>query len=872
MEELATKYDHQSVEQGVYDQWVKAGYYTAGDMSKKPYCIVIPPPNVTGKLHLGHTWDNTLQDIIARYKRMQGFDMLYLPGMDHAGIATQAKVDQRLKDEGISRYDIGREKFLERAWQWKNEYAATIRRQWASTGLSLDYTRERFTLDDGLSKAVRKVFVQLYDEGLIYRGERIINWDPQARTALSNIEVYHEDTKGAMYYFRYKVTETGQQFSVATTRPETMFGDVCVVVHPDDPRFKDAVGKHTVNPANGQALPIIADPYIDMAFGTGAMKCTPAHDPNDFLIGKKYGLPMPVCINPDGTMNALAGEYEGLDRFECRKKLVQRITDQGDLDHIEEIVHPVGHSERTHVIVEPYLSKQWFVRMKPLAEAVLAAQQDPKTKINFYPPRFEKTFMQWLEGIEDWCISRQLWWGHRIPAWYNKKTGEIYVGETDPADPDQWEQDQDVLDTWFSSALWPFSTLGWPQDTADLKRYYPTDCLVTGYDIIFFWVARMAFQARHFTASRPFKDVLIHGLIRDAQGRKMSKSLGNGVDPQDVVAKYGADALRFFITTNSTPGQDMRYIPAKVESSWNFINKLWNATRFVEMNLDGFTLADVDMSHLSASDQWILERFNRTLADVTANMDRYEFAIVGNQVYGFVWEDFCDWYIELAKAALASGDIQAVQAAKSTLLTVLSGIIRMLHPFMPFVTEKLYDSLPHRERACCVAPWPQPVAGDYAQAGTIDQLIAVIKQLRQLRVDYDIKPGQELQVMIMDQQGRALAPQADQTAMLAKMAHACWTESLAGKPIVRPLPNGSIGVDLSHVIDFKAELEKLAGEKKRLAGEIRRSQGMLANQGFLAKAPAEKIDEEKAKAIQYQAQYEVVEAQINELMATGQAQ
>ncbi|MBO4538188.1 MAG: valine--tRNA ligase, partial [Erysipelotrichaceae bacterium] len=563
---LDTRYDHLKVEEGQYEDWIKEGFFTAGDTSKKPYCLVIPPPNVTGKLHLGHSWDNTLQDIITRYKRMCGFDTLYLPGMDHAGIATQAKVDQRLKEQGVSRYDIGREKFLEQAWAWKEEYAGHIRKQWAAMGIALDYTRERFTLDEGLSRAVRKAFVQLYKEGLIYQGERIINWDPAAKTALSNIEVIYKPTKAYMYHFIYDIVENGRQIVVATTRPETMFGDVCVVVHPDDDRYRDIVGMHAINPANHQPLPIITDDYIDIEFGTGAMKCTPAHDPNDFIIGEKYGFDKPVCINPDGTMNALAGEYEGLDRYECREKLVERIKNEGHLDHLEDIEHNVGYSERTDVIVEPYLSKQWFVKMKPLAEDVLKYQNSDDTKIHFYPERFEKTFLQWLENIEDWCISRQLWWGHRIPVWYHKETGEIYCEMTDPADPENWIQDEDVLDTWFSSALWPFTTLNWPDENdPDYQRYYSTDCLVTGYDIIFFWVARMAFQARHFTHDRPFRDVLIHGLVRDEQGRKMSKSLGNGVDPMDVKQRYGVDALRFFLTTNSTPGADLRYSDTKVE-------------------------------------------------------------------------------------------------------------------------------------------------------------------------------------------------------------------------------------------------------------------------------------------------------------------
>ncbi len=632
MKELAAKYDAKAVENDRYANWISKGYFHAGDKSKDPFTIVIPPPNVTGKLHIGHALDNTLQDIICRYQRLMGKDVLYLPGMDHAGIATQAKVDERLKQQGISRYDIGREKFLEVAWNWKAEYGDKIHEQWAKLGNSLDYERERFTLDEGLNKAVNHVFVTLYNQGLIYQGERIINWDVEAKTALSNIEVYHKDVKGAMYHINYKVVETGECFEVATTRPETMFGDVCVVVHPEDERFKHLIGKHAINPANNESLPIIADDYIDLEFGSGAMKCTPAHDPNDFAIAERHHLDKILCMNPDGTMNERAGKYVGMDRFECRNALVEQLKADGSLLNIEEIIHSVGHSERTHVMVEPYLSKQWFVKMKPLAADVIKAQSNQDTKINFYPARFEHTFMQWLENIEDWCISRQLWWGHRIPAWYHNVTGEIYVGENAPIDIENWHQDEDVLDTWFSSALWPFSTLGWPAwyhnvtgeiyvgenapidienwhqdedvldtwfssalwpfstlgwpdvESDDYKRYYPTSLMVTGYDIIFFWVARMAFQGQHFTEHLPFKDCLIHGLVRDEQGRKMSKSLGNGIDPLDVIDRYGVDSLRFFLTTNATPGQDFRYVDSKVEACWNFINKIWNASRFVFMN------------------------------------------------------------------------------------------------------------------------------------------------------------------------------------------------------------------------------------------------------------------------------------------------
>ena len=708
-ENLAQKYDHHSVEEGKYAEWVEKGYFTAGDLTKKPYTIVIPPPNVTGMLHIGHAWDNTLQDIISRYKRMQGYDMLYLPGTDHAGISTEAKVDARLRaEQGISRRDLTREQFLEKAYEWKEEYAGIIHKQWEKLGNSLDYSRERFTMDEGFVKAVRHVFVSLYNDGLIYRGKRIINWDPEARTALSNLEVYYQDDPGQMFYFNYRVKETGEDLIIATTRPETMFTDECIIVHPEDDRYRHLVGKTAVNPANHEEIPILADEYVDREFGTGAMKCTPAHDPNDFIIGERHGLPMRSCMNDNGTMNENAGVYAGMDRFACRDKLVETIRAEGNLVRIENIVHSVGHSERTHCVVEPYLSEQWFVRMKPLAEDVLAHQEDPEQRIVFWPERFNKTFVQWLENIEDWCISRQLWWGHRIPAWYHKETGEIYVSEQDPADPENWIQDEDVLDTWFSSALWPFATLGWPEDTEDYKRYYPNDTMVTGYDIIFFWVARMAFDARYFTHNRPFHHVLIHGLIRDAQGRKMSKSLGNGIDPMQVIDEYGVDALRFFLSTNSTPGQDMRYIPEKVEAAWNFINKLWNASRFVLMNLDdGMKYSDIDLTDISEVDKWILTRLNQTIEHVTENNEKYEFAQVGNELYSFVWDDFCSWYVELAKANLSSADEKVRKATQSVLLLALTDIIKLLFPFMPFVTEEIYLKLPHEKDSLNLESWPE---------------------------------------------------------------------------------------------------------------------------------------------------------------------
>ena len=862
---LENKYDHLKIESDIYETWVEKGYFKAGDKSKKPYAMVIPPPNVTGKLHLGHSWDNTLQDIITRYKRMCGYDTLYLPGMDHAGIATQAKVDARLKQQGVSRFDIGREAFLNQAWNWKEEYAGFIRKQWATMGLGLDYSRERFTLDEGLSKAVRKTFVTLYKEGLIYQGERIINWDPQAKTALSNIEVIYKPTKGYMYHFYYDVVETGRRIEVATTRPETMFGDVCVVVHPKDERYKDIVGMHVINPANNEILPIITDEYIDIEFGTGAMKCTPAHDPNDFIIGEKYGFAKPVCINPDATMNQLAGEYEGLDRYQCREKLVERIKSEGHLAYIEEIEHNVGYSERTDVVVEPYLSKQWFVKMKPLAQDVLKNQQNSETKINFYPERFEKTFIQWLENIEDWCISRQLWWGHRIPVFYHKETGEIYCEMDDPKDIENYTQDEDVLDTWFSSALWPFSTLGWPEKTEDFERYYPTDCLVTGYDIIFFWVARMAFQARHLTNDRPFKDVLIHGLIRDEKGRKMSKSLGNGVDPMDVKQKYGADALRFFLTTNSTPGADLRYTDTKMEASWNFINKIYNASKFVLMNLEGFRFEDIDLSNLNNIDSWIISKFNATLEDVNKNMEKYEFAMVGNQLYSFVWNDFCSWYIELAKSTINSADATVSKASKSTLLVILTNILKMLHPFMPFVTERIYAEMPRESESLCISKWPTTIAVDDTRNDEVELLIEIISEVRSLRVDYNSKPSVEFDIALLDAEANEISIDSKTNDMLYKLTKVSCKHLNGTDLIVRPLTRARLVVDASQIVDYKAEFAKLTKEKERLDNEIIRAEKMLANTNFISKAPAEKIESEKKKLTDYKAQQLVVLEQLKQL-------
>ena len=866
MKELASKYDAKSVESNRYASWIESGYFTAGDKSKDPFTVVIPPPNVTGKLHIGHALDNTLQDIICRYKRLTGKDVLYLPGMDHAGIATQAKVDERLKNQGVSRYDLGREKFLEVAWDWKKEYSEKIREQWGKLGNSLDYSRERFTLDQGLNEAVNHVFVTLYNQGLIYQGERIINWDVEAKTALSNIEVYHKDVKGAMYHINYKVVETGECFEVATTRPETMFGDVCIVVHPEDERFKHLIGLHAINPANNEELPIIADDYIDLDFGSGAMKCTPAHDPNDFAIAERHHLDKILCMNPDGTMNERAGKFAGMERFECRKALVEQMQADGSLLQIEEITHSVGHSERTHVMIEPYLSKQWFVKMKPLAADVIAAQQNPDTKINFYPQRFEHTFMQWLENIEDWCISRQLWWGHRIPAWYHNETGEIYVSETAPSDIENWHQDEDVLDTWFSSALWPFSTLGWPNSEADdYKRYYPTSLMVTGYDIIFFWVARMAFQGQHFTNALPFKDCLIHGLVRDEQGRKMSKSLGNGIDPLDVIDRYGVDSLRFFLTTNATPGQDFRYVDSKVEACWNFINKIWNASRFVFMNCANAQNCELD-STLSTIDQWILNKFKQTLADVTSNMERYELALAGNALYNFVWDDFCSWYIELAKSNLNNDNPSVVHSTQQTLLFVLKGIVEMLSPFMPFVMDEIYQALPGCNESVNLETWPVcDINVDSEIVSLIDQTIEIIQKCREAKVNANAKPSMQLDIVVNDHEGNPLNYTDEIKALVLRMAKATIVDDLGKDLSVMPTTFGSIGFKADALINVEEEIANLTKEKARLENEIKRGENMLNNANFLAKAPQAKVDNEKEKLASYKAQYETVIARLAKL-------
>ena len=825
---LDKKYDHKLVEEGKYEKWVKNKYFESGDTSKKPYSIVIPPPNVTGKLHLGHAWNTTLQDIIIRFKRMQGFDALWLPGMDHAGIATQAKVDAKLKGMGINPRSLNRDEWLKYAWEWKEEYADNIHSQWAKLGLGLDYTKERFTLDEGLSNAVKHVFVTLYNEGLIYRGERIINWDPVAMTALSNEEVIYKDVPGAFYHIKYFIEGTDEFLEVATTRPETLFGDTAVAVNPNDERYNKLIGKNVVLPIVNKLIPIIGDEHADPEFGTGIVKITPAHDPNDFEVGNRHNLERIVVINPDGTMNENAGIYNGLDRFACREKLVEDLKDNGLLISVEEIVHSVGHSERSDAMIEPYLSKQWFVKMRPLADKVLENQKNKNSKVNFVPDRFEKIMNHWMEITYDWCISRQLWWGHRIPAWY--KGEEIYVGYEAPKE-DGWVQDEDVLDTWFSSALWPFSTMGWPEETDLFKRYYPNNFLVTGYDIIPFWVNRMTFEGLHFTNSRPFKDCLIHGLIRDKEGRKMSKSLGNGVDPMDVIDEYGADALRYFLSTSTAQGQDLRYDEDKVKSTWNFINKLWNASRFCLMNISD--LKEYDFSSLDDKDKWILNKLNKVIDKVTKSMDKYEFNNVGSVLYSFIWDDFCDSYIEMCKFSLDK------VSTKSTLCYTISAILRMIHPFMPYVTDEIYNMLPIKDSESIVISSYPTVNKEFSfdnEEKEIEEIIGFIKAFRNVKQENNLPKDIKVKVNFNNKLIYNMLKLEDN------------------------IVNDSLNIteykvkfnDLEASIYYEKEITKedlLIQEKQieALKASIEKREKLLSNVGFTSKAPEKLVNEEREK-------------------------
>ncbi len=846
---LDKKYDHKKVEQGKYEEWCSKGYFEAGkDKSKTPFCVVIPPPNVTGKLHLGHAWDTALQDIMIRYKRMDGYDALWLPGMDHAGIATQAKVDKKLKEEGIKPREMDREEWLKVAWKWKEEYSENIHKQWAKLGLSVDYTRERFTLDEGLSRAVRKVFVDLYNKGLIYRGERIINFDPVQMTALSNEEVIYKEDEGAFYHLKYYLEDKSMYLDVATTRPETLFGDTAVAVNPSDDRYKDLIGKKVILPIVNKLIPIVGDNHADPEFGTGVVKITPAHDPNDFEVGIRHNLERVVVMNPDATMNKNAFKYEGMTREECREKLLEDLKANDLLISVSKMVHNVGHSERSDAVVEPYLSKQWFVKMRPLADRVLENQKDKDNKVNFIPERYEKVMNHWMEITYDWCISRQLWWGHRIPAWY--KDDKVYVG-MDAPEEDGWVQDSDVLDTWFSSALWPFSTLGWPSDTEDLDRYYPNNCLVTGYDIIPFWVNRMTFQGLEFTDKRPFKDCLIHGLIRDLQGRKMSKSLGNGVDPMDVIEDYGCDALRFYLTTNTAPGTDLKYDPEKVKSTWNFINKLWNASRFVLMNIESLDKDSYTFDNLSLSDKWILTKLNDLILSVRSNMEKYEYQNVGSSLYNFIWEDFCNWYIELSK-----GDMN--NTTKSVLLRVLTDILKMLHPFMPYVTEEIYQMLPFKDEDSIVISSYPNYEKEYVfntDKELIDKILEDIVSIRNMKQTNNITKDALVKIDVCD----------DVILNIYKLQLKIQDNNIVDSVVSDMIQKNYTSKNINITYFYHGTDEddsKILEEISKLEESIKRREVLLSNTNYVNKAPSNIVEMDRKKLAEEKDKLNILKSKI----------
>ncbi len=870
--ELSKAYAPNEIEEKIYNTWNEKGYFRpCADKNAPSFTIVIPPPNVTGQLHMGHALDETLQDILIRYKRMQGFSTLWVPGTDHAGIATQIKVEENLRvNEGLTRYDLGREKFLERVWDWKEQYGNRIINQLKKLGSSCDWERERFTMDEGCSKAVREVFVNLYNKGLIYRGNRIINWCPNCTTALSDAEVEYSEQAGNFWHIRYPIKDSVGFVTVATTRPETMLGDTAVAVNPNDERYTDLVGKMLILPLVNKEIPVIADDYVDLEFGTGCVKITPAHDPNDFMVGQRHNLPMPRIMNDDATICMPGTKYDGMDRYEARKAIVADLEAGGYLVKIEPHSHNVGTCYRCKTTVEPLTSNQWFVKMEPLAKPALDVIKTGEVK--FVPERFTKTYTNWMENVHDWCISRQLWWGHRIPAFYCDACGEMVVSKDDielcPKCASKVRREEDVLDTWFSSALWPFSTLGWPENTEDLKRYFPTSVLVTGYDIIFFWVARMIFSSLEHTGKAPFEHVFIHGLVRDAQGRKMSKSLGNGIDPLEIIEKYGADALRFALATGNSPGNDMRFSDEKIESARNFTNKIWNAARFVLMNLDIESVSIPDQSKLEIEDKWILSLFNKLVRDVTSNLDKFELGIALSKLYEFIWDIYCDWYIELTKPRLQDKESEGNKTAQNVLAYVLRETLKLLHPFMPFITEEIYQALPHDEQSIMISSFPK-----FDHEFTFDSdeekmsaLIDAICALRNRRSEMNVPPSKKACVYIVTERGDIYN---EKTAR--------FFEKLAGASRVEFTPcdqanavqivagSATMFVPLADIIDFDKEKERLNTELKKTQGEIERLEKKLSNEGFVAKAPAAVIDGERAKLAKYKEQYTSIEAALSKL-------
>ena len=880
MKELAKTYDPKGIEDRLYQKWEDNKYFHAEvDRSKKPFTIVMPPPNITGQLHMGHALDNTMQDILIRYKRMQGYSALWQPGTDHGAIATEVKVINSLKEKGINKADLTRDEFLKYAWDWKEEYGGRIVKQLKKMGSSADWERERFTMDEGCSEAVKEVFIRLFDKGYIYKGSRIINWCPVCKTSISDAEVEHVEQTGHFWHIKYPIIgEEGRFVEIATTRPETMLGDTAVAVNPDDERYTDIIGKKLLLPIVNREIPVIADPYVDKEFGTGCVKITPAHDPNDFEVGKRHNLAEINILNDDATINANGGIYEGMDRYEARKAIVAKLDELGLLVKVVEHVHNVGTHDRCKTTVEPMIKPQWFVKMEEMAKPAIDALQSGRLK--FVPESFGKTYMHWLEGIRDWCISRQLWWGHRIPAYYCEECGEMVVSRDMPekcpkCGCSHLKQDEDTLDTWFSSALWPFSTLGWPNKTEELDYFYPTDVLVTGYDIIFFWVIRMVFSALEQTGTEPFHTVLIHGLVRDSQGRKMSKSLGNGIDPLEVIDKYGADALRLTLITGNAPGNDMRFYWERVESSRNFANKVWNASRFIMMNLGDEQPTKPEAADLLPVDRWILSKVNTLAKDVTENMDKYELGIAVQKVYDFIWEEFCDWYIEIAKVRLykKEEDPKAANAALWVLKTVLANALKMLHPYMPFITEEIFCTLCPEEETIMLAPWPEYTEEwNFAkEEADVETIKVLVKGIRNIRSEMNVPPSRKAKYFIVSPDAdlcELFASHKDIYSQLISASEIDVQADKAGIPedaVSVVIPNAVVYIPLEELVDMAKERERLEKEKAKLAKELARSNGMLNNEKFLSKAPQAKVDEEKAKLEKYKQMMEDVENRLAQL-------
>ncbi len=874
--ELEKNYNPQAIEDKLYSKWMAKGYFKANvNPDKKPFTIVMPPPNITGQLHMGHALDNTMQDILIRYKRMSGYEALWQPGCDHASIATEVKIIDKLRSEGIEKADLGREKFLERAWEWKEEYGGRIINQLKKLGSSADWSKERFTMDEGCSKAVKEVFVRLYDKGYIYKGSRIINWCPICKTSISDAEVIHEEQAGHFWHIKYPVKDSDEFIEIATTRPETMLGDTAVAVHPDDERYTHLVGKTLILPIMNKEIPIIADSYVDKEFGTGAVKITPAHDPNDFEVGRRHNLPEINVMNDDATMNGVCPKYEGMDRYEARKAIVKELEELGLLVGIEPHSHNVGTHDRCGATIEPMIKPQWFVKMDEMAKPAIEAINNGTLK--FVPESYAKTYLHWLNGIRDWCISRQLWWGHRIPAFYCTKCGKMTVSREDlTVCPDcgaPVTQDEDTLDTWFSSALWPFSTLGWPDKTPELDYFYPTDVLVTGYDIIFFWVVRMVFSGLEQTDTTPFHTVLIHGLVRDSQGRKMSKSLGNGIDPLEVIDKYGADALRMTLVTGNAPGNDMRFYWERVEASRNFANKVWNASRFIMMNLDKADMGNVSLTDLTDADKWILSKVNTLAKDVTENLDKYELGIALSKVYDFVWEEFCDWYIEMVKPRLYSDTDSTKAAALWTLKTVLIRSLKMLHPFIPFITEEIFCTLQDEEESIMVSEWPvyTEELNFAAEEKAIETIKEAVRAIRTVRTSMNVPPSRKAKVFVVSENAEICRIFENGKVFFATLASASEVavqadkEGIADDAVSAVIPGANIYIPFADLVDIEKEVERLKKEEVKLSKELARSKGMLSNERFISKAPAAKIEEEKAKYEKYQQMMEQVQARLAQL-------